>query len=202
MAPDPGFFVRTVTLPPGALSGAGRWAEVTVRSTPVSGTATVATAIEQFDVQSAGTLMWAFGPGFHEPELDNVRARSWRWMSERGEIQVAQAAGDATLLLRGEAPLTYFDSPSTLEVRCGDVVLGRVELSGDFVVRLGVREAQLQAGDGRIVLTTTQTFAPAERSGTNDRRRLGLRLFEVALTPGLQTRASVPISSQNTSDLR
>jgi len=202
VAPDPGFFVRRVSLPAGSLQGQGRWANVTMRSAPVSGTQPVATSVEQFDLQSPGALMWAFGAGFHEPELDNARARSWRWTGERAEIEVAQVAGDATLVLRGEAPLTYFDGPSTLEVRCGDVVLGKVDLSGDFEVRIGVLEARLIAGNGRIVLTTSQTFSPAERRGTSDRRRLGLRLFEVRLTPGLLTRAAVPISLPETADRR
>ena len=162
----------------------------------------MATSVEQFDLQSPGALMWAFGSGFHEPELDNARARSWRWMSERAEIEVAQVAGDATLVLRGEAPLTYFDGPSTLEVRCGDVLLGKLDLSGDFEVRIGVLESRLIAGNGRIVLTTSQAFSPAERSGTNDRRRLGLRLFAVRLTPGLLARAAVPISPEDTVDRR
>ena len=202
VAPDPGFFVRRVALPAGNLKGQGRWAELTLRSAPVSGSQPVATAVEQFDLQSPGTLMWAYGAGFHEPELDNVRARSWRWMSERAEIDVTQAAGDATLVLRGEAPLTYFTQPSTLEVRCGEVSLGRLDLSGDFEVRIGVLEARLLAGHGKIVVTTSQTFTPAERDGTNDRRRLGLRFFEVSLTPGLLTGAAVPISGQDGPDRR
>ncbi len=188
VAPDPGFFVHRVALPAGALTGDGRWAELTLRSTAVSGQQPVATAVEQFDVQSPGTLMWAFGTGFHEPELDSVQARSWRWMSERAELDVVQPAGDVTLVLRGESPLKYFEQPSTLEVRCGDVSLGRLDLSGDFDERLVVPDACLHAGDGKVVLTTSQTFSPSDRSGANDRRRLGLRLFEVSLVPGVQTR--------------
>lgn len=202
VAPDPGFFLRRLTLPAGSLTGDGRWAELTVRSAPVSGPQPVATAVEQFDVQSPGALMWAYGAGFHELEFDSVQARSWRWMSERAEIEVGQAAGDATLVLRGEAPLTYFSGPSTLEVRCGDVSLGRLDLTGDFEVRVGVREGSLLASGGRIVLTTSQAFSPAERDGTDDRRRLGLRLFEVSLVPGLQSRVPGPISRKNPSDLR
>ena len=202
VAPDPGFFVRRVALPAGGLKGGGRWAELTVRSAPTSGTTSVATAVEQFDVQSAGALMWAYGAGFHEAEFDNLRALSWRWMSERAEVEVAQVAGDATLMLRGEAPLTYFPVASTLTVRSGDVVLGTLQLSGDFEVRIGVLESRLRAGDGRLVLTTTQTFSPAERHGTNDHRRLGLRLFAVQLTPGLLPRAAVPISRQDMVDRR
>ncbi|MEP7117624.1 MAG: hypothetical protein ABI880_08585, partial [Acidobacteriota bacterium] len=202
VTPAPGFFVQRIALPAGALRGAGHWAELTLRSTPVTGIEPVATAVEQFDVQSAGTLMWAYGAGFHEAEFDNVRARSWRWMSERAEIAVAQVAGDATLVLRGEAPRTYFPAASTMTVRSGEVVLGTLELSGDFEVRIGVLEARLIAGGGTIVLTTSQTFSPAERNGTDDHRRLGLRLFDVQLTPGLSRRAAVPISQEDTVDRR
>jgi hypothetical protein len=147
----------------------------------------VPAAIEQFDLQSPGVLMWAYGDGFHEPELDNARARSWRWMSEKATIEVPQSGGDLTLVLRGESPLVYFDKPSTLEVRSGDTALGRVDLSGDFEVRIGVRGARLDATRA-LQLTTSQTFAPADRGRSGDRRRLGLRLFAVEFEPGLSTR--------------
>ena len=84
-----------------------------------------------------------------------------------------------TLVLEGESPLTYFDVPSTLEVWSGEAKLGTVPLSGDFVVRLGIRAARLEASQGTLRLTTSQTFAPAERGASADRRRLGLRLFTV-----------------------
>lgn len=202
VAPNPGFFVRTVALPARALLGDGRWAEVTIRSTPVSSTAQVATAVEQFDVQSPGALMWAFGEGFHEPELDSTRARSWRWMSERAVLQIPQPGGDITLVIRGESPLRYFAQPSTLEVRAGDASLGRLELRGDFTMEVGVLASRLAASGGQIVLTTSQTYAPAERGDSADRRRLGLRLFEVHIAKGLPIPRTAPNSGQNTSDLR
>lgn len=201
-APDPGFFLRSIVLPAGALAGDGAWAELTLRATPVSGSAPVATAIEQFDLQSSGVTMWAFGEGFHETELDNARALSWRWMSERAVLEVPQAAGDVTLVVRGESPLTYFAGPSTFEARAGEALLARVELTADFTVRIGVRAKQLEASGGRLVLTTTQTFAPAERGPSGDRRRLGLRLFAVDVQPGLPERRSEPNSGQKSSDLR
>ncbi len=184
----PGFFVRSVPVPAGALGGAAGYADLTVASTAAVGAAPVATAIEQFDLQSPGVTMWAFGRGFHELELDNQRGRAWRWMSEEAVIEIPQTAGDVTLVLEGESPLTYFDGPSTLEVWSGEARLASVALSADFVVRLGVYASRLQAGGGTLRLTTTQTFAPAERSGSPDRRRLGLRLFAVALQPGLPAR--------------
>ncbi|MGD9903823.1 MAG: DUF2723 domain-containing protein [Vicinamibacterales bacterium] len=183
----PGFFVRVVDVPAGALAGDGPYADLTMASR-APGATPVPTAIEQFDLQSPGVTMWAFGRGFHEPELDNQRGLAWRWMGEEAVIEVPQAAGDVTLVVVGESPLTYFDGPSTLEVWSGDARLGRVELSGDFTVRVGVLASRLEAGGGTLRLTTTQTFAPAERGGSDDRRRLGLRLFSVDLRPGLPTR--------------
>lgn len=202
VAPDPGFFLRAFPLPAGALDGAGTWAELTVRSAAASGTAVVASAIEQFDVQSSGVTMWGFGEGFHEPELDNARALSWRWMSERAVIEVPQTAGDITLVLHGESPLAYFGEPSTLTVSSGETSLGQVELRGDFTLRIGVRAARLAGSGGRLVLTTTQTFAPADRGRSGDQRRLGLRLFAVDVVPGVPSGNSAPISGQNTPDLR
>ena len=202
VAPNPGFFVRTIALPEGGLAGDGPWAELTVRSAPVAGTAPVPTAIEQFDLQSPGVTMWAFGEGFHEPELDNAQALSWRWMSERAVVEVPQAAGDLTLVVRGESPRTYFPGPSTFEVRAGEALLARVDLSGDFTVRVGVRARQLDAAGGRLVLTTTQSFAPAERGPSGDQRRLGLRLYAVDVRPGVPETRSEPNSGQKSSDLR
>ena len=111
-------------------------------------------------------------------------------------------AGDLTLEVRGESPLAYFPGPSTLEVRAANSLLGRVELRGDFTVRIGLLAATIEAAGGRMVLTTTQTFSPAERDGSGDRRRLGLRLFAVDLVSGLPAGASGQIPAQNTSDLR
>jgi hypothetical protein len=184
---SPGFFVRVVEVPAGALAGAGPFADLTIASTAAGGAA-VPTAIEQFDLQSPGVTMWAFGRGFHEPELDNQRGLAWRWMSGEAVLEVPQTAGDVTLVLQGESPRTYFDTPSTLEVWSGEARLARVELSADFTVRLGVLASRLQAAGGTLRLTTTQTFAPAERGPSGDRRRLGLRLFAVRLEPGLPAR--------------
>ncbi|MGE0361627.1 MAG: DUF2723 domain-containing protein [Vicinamibacterales bacterium] len=183
----PGFFVRVVDVPAGALAGAGPFADLTIASS-AAGAAPVPTAIEQFDLQSPGVTMWAFGRGFHEPELDNQRALAWRWMSDEAVLEVPQTAGDVTLVLQGESPLAYFPGPSTLEIWSGEARLGRIDLSGDFTVRVGVRASRLQAGGGSLRLTTTQTFAPAERGPSGDRRRLGLRLFAVRLEPGVPAR--------------
>jgi hypothetical protein len=70
----------------------------------------------------------------------------------------------------------------------GEARLGTIQLAADFTVRLGVRASRIAAGGGTLRLTTSQTFAPAERGASADRRRLGLRLFNVAVQPGLPNR--------------
>ena len=109
---------------PAASPGPGRFADLTLASASPPDAAPVPTAIEQFDLQSPGITMWAFGHGFHEPELDNQRGRAWRWMSDEARLEIPQTAGDVTLVLEGESPLTYFDAPSTLEVWSGEAKLG------------------------------------------------------------------------------
>ena len=66
----------------------------------------------------------------------------------------------------------------------------------------GVPAGQLEAARGRLVLTTTQSFAPAERGPSGDERRLGLRLYEVDVRPGVPEPRSEPNSGQKSSDLR
>ena len=84
----PGFFLRTVDLPAGRLSGSGRHCRV--QSTAVSGAASIPTAIEQFDLQSSGALMWGYGDGWHEAEF-NQTLGVWRWASDRSTLRIIGA---------------------------------------------------------------------------------------------------------------
>ena len=43
----------------------------------------------------------------------------------------------------------------------------------------------LQASGGAITIETDKTFIPAERGSAPDRRRLGLRVFEIHVSNGL-----------------
>jgi hypothetical protein len=44
---------------------------------------------------------------------------------------------------------------------------------------VSVPAAALAASDGMITIETDQTFVPNQRSGSPDRRTLGLRIFEM-----------------------
>ena len=51
----------------------------------------VATAIEQFDLQSTDALMWGYDEGWHEAEY-NPALGVWRWTSERATLRIVGAS--------------------------------------------------------------------------------------------------------------
>lgn len=174
----PGFFLRTVDLPAGSLVGEGTFAALTVQSAAVSGTAPIPTAIEQFDVQAPGTLMWGFDDGWNEAEYTPALG-VWRWTSDRAVIRLVGATTPVRITLRFEPPARYFEAASPVTVRAGAMTIATSSVQRDDTIVIDVTEQSLAADDGRITIETAQTFVPAERSGGPDRRRLGLRVFEL-----------------------
>jgi hypothetical protein len=98
----------------------------------------------------------------------------WRWLSERGDLQLRAGAPRVSLHVEGESPRTYFTRGSHFLVRSRDrIVFDRV-LNGDFSLDIPIADV----GD-TLVLETDQVWVPAERSRrTQDRRHLGLRIFK------------------------
>ncbi len=58
----------------------------------------------------------------------------------------------------------------------------------DFRERVTIPAGALKPCGGRLTVTTDETFVPDERSGNGDRRRLGLRMYEVTLAAGVAGR--------------
>jgi hypothetical protein len=128
-------------------------------------------AIEQFDASTTRTLV-GFGSGWHEPEFNPRSGLRWRWLSERGQLELSRPARGLTLHIEGESPRRYFDRPSRLSVASADIVNTR-DLSGDFSL-----DFRISDGADRVFLATDQVYVPAERSRrSQDRRHLGLRIF-------------------------
>jgi hypothetical protein len=171
----PGAFLRFVAMPPVRDSADTRaYARVSVTATDGD-----AVAIEQFAAPPG--IVFGFGDGWHEQELNPRTGARWRWLSERGEIRVgSHLSGALQLHIAGESPLKYFSRGSRLKIRSGDQVLFDEVLAEDFSVTVPLR-----APTGSIVLETDQVYVPAERGWrrTADRRHLGLRIFKVELRP-------------------
>ena len=172
----PGFFVREFDVPAGGLVGDGPLARLTIESRSV---ATVSpTAIEQFDLQTRGSMMWAYDEGWQEAEF-NATLGVWRWTSDRSTLRIIDASTPVSITLRVERPTRYFDQPPIVRMKASDRVLGETRFDRSELWSVTVPLDALQSSRGRVVIETDKTFVPAERSGVADQRRLGLRVFGV-----------------------
>jgi hypothetical protein len=177
---EPRWFVQWIELPAGVPGGSGPYAPLTVRvASAIPGRPSPTVGLEQFDAAPLDDFIAAFVDGWHEQEEDPTRGRLWRWTSERSAILVRDAGADLRLTLAGESPLRYFDRAPTVIVKAGDQELGRFSPSADFVQQVDVSASALRASAGRLTIETDLTYVPAERGGSPDRRRLGLRLYQI-----------------------
>jgi hypothetical protein len=197
----PGFFLRMLKLPAGALDGTGDYATIAISAAsvrlkpdPTGDTVTGDTAItgigrvhlqtdqiaiEQFDAQSSDRVVFGFGEGWHELEYNPALGRLWRWTSERAALRVHAAGRPLTLTLTGEPPSVYFSNPARVRISAGGRVVAEETLSNRFAMHVRI-PAELVTGDeSTITIETDQTYVPAERRRRSpDRRRLGLRVFQ------------------------
>jgi hypothetical protein len=143
-----------------------------------------AVAIEQFDASATRPLL-GFGSGWQEAEFNPITGARWRWLSERGALQIAMRRGlevanrirGVTLHLEGESPRKYFSRGSHLVIKSRERVLFDRTLDDDFEF-----DIPIEGVPDSITLETDQVYVPAERSRrTQDRRHLGLRIFKCEL---------------------
>jgi hypothetical protein len=175
--------LRFIDLASGLPPGPGDLAHLSITAraaTPGRPTPTV--AVRQFDIQPAGTLIVGFGEGWHEAEHDPASGLSWRWTSERAILRVAPVGG-IRLTLRGESPLRYFDAAPRLRVTAAgrDIATLQPDARTDFTWTVRVPAAAVADANGTIAIETDRVYLPGQAEGTGDTRRLGLRLFEVAV---------------------
>jgi hypothetical protein len=119
--------------------------------------------------------------GWNEVEYSDQMQRRWRWTTARAETFVNAAGRDLSMRLTGESPLRYFDTPPRVTVRAGSQVLATATPSDDFELNVKIPATALAASDGMLTIETDQSFVPHERSGSPDRRTLGLRIFEMQI---------------------
>jgi Protein O-mannosyl-transferase TMEM260-like len=174
----PGFFLQTFELPPDTLRGDGL-ARLTIRAISGEG-GSIPTAIEQFDLQPHGTLMWGYDEGWHEAEY-NPALGVWRWMSDRATVRIVGAASPLLVTVRVERPRRYFDDDPIVRMLAGDELLGQTTFAAGDTWSVRVPLEALIRTAGRITIETNRTFVPAEREAAPDQRRLGLRVFGMSI---------------------
>jgi hypothetical protein len=178
---QPQFFER-LDLPAGALEGQGRFATLSITyAVPDAAGVTPGVRLMWFDLQSASQGFLVPGPGWHEREYHAALDRDWRWTSDRATLFVHAAGRDRTLRLGGESPLRYFESAPSVTLRVGGRVIGRFAPTADFTEHVPLSADDLERADGRVTVEVDRTFTPAEQGLSPDRRRLGLRIFELSL---------------------
>ena len=72
----PGFFLRMLELPAGSVTGEGDYAALVITAD------TDRVALEQFDAQPTGNVLYGFGEGWHEHEYNPSTGELWRWTSD------------------------------------------------------------------------------------------------------------------------
>ncbi len=204
VAATPGFFVRSVTLAGSTVAaGLSQAAASPPAASPLEpfvvtaaaadgSTRIVPAAIEQFGLQPLDVVQFAYAEGWHEDELQPRTGLRWRWSSGAASIQVWPVDRDVRIRLAAESPLKTFADPPIVTVTAGERELVRTTPGDAFTIDVIVPAAVLRAAGGRVVLRSSRTFVPAEHVAAGDprhgdRRALGLRVFEAAVTDASRT---------------
>jgi hypothetical protein len=135
-------------------------------------------------VQRETSLMYGFGQGWHEEESESETGKRWRWTSDRSVLQIVPPQA-VDVELRGESPMKYFGDPPIVRLIAGGREVDALAPSSDFTWRVRVPALDLQRSGGAITLETDRVYLPGQVEGTGDTRRLGLRLFDVRVSPVL-----------------
>jgi hypothetical protein len=170
---NPGFFLQMMTVP--AIAATGDYGVVSVQADNRD------LAIEQFDAQPSGRVVFGFGDGWHEQEYNPATGALWRWASDRAAIRVRAEGYALALTLRGEIEEA---STSHVTVRRGERVLARFDVGKSFTRTAILPADAFGDRDSTITLESSAWYIPAEkRWRSRDRRRLALKLYECVLTP-------------------
>ena len=178
--PAGGRVFRRIPLEPGTLAGSAPFSRLAASYKGADGRPQKV-RLTQFMVASPHSVFHIEHAGWNEVEYSDQMQRRWRWTTARAETFVNAAGRDLSMRLTGESPLRYFDMPPRLTVRAGSQVLATATPSEDFELNVKVPATALAASDGMLTIETDQSFVPHERSGSPDRRTLGLRIFEMQI---------------------
>ena len=175
--PPGGRFFKRIALEPGILAGDGPFTRLVVSYKAANGRPD-RVRLTQVMVASPQIVFHLEHSGWNESEYNDQLQRRWRWTTARAETFVNSAGRDLTLTMTGESPLRYFDTAPRVTIRAGSQVLATAQPSSDFELSVKIPAAALAASDGLLTIETDQSFVPHDRSGSPDRRTLGLRIYK------------------------
>jgi hypothetical protein len=138
---------------------------------------------EQFDLASHDELAFSLESGWHELEHNPATGSQWRWSSDHSTLRVRAGVESVDLTLAGESPMKYFDAAPTVTIRVGTREVGRFAPADDFLETIPLDRNLLETSGGLVTVEVDRVYVPAEHEATADRRRLGLRLSTIAITP-------------------
>jgi hypothetical protein len=175
-------FLRFIDLPQG-IAGPGTFASLTISSRSLNPVKPAPVAVRQFDIQPAAQMIYGYGEGWHEDEFAVETGLKWRWTSERSVVQIKGPSQPVQLTLRGESPLRYLNAPPTVKVTAGGATIAQFQPGADFDWSVTVPAEALARSGGTVAIETDRVYLPGPAEGTADMRHLGLRIFDLRVTP-------------------
>ncbi len=175
--PPGGRFFKRIALEPGMLGADGPFTRLVVSYKGANGRPD-RVRLTQVMVASPQSVFHLEHSGWNESEYNDQLQRRWRWTTARAETFINSAGRDLTLTIAGESPMRYFDTAPHVTIRAGSQVLATAQPSSDFELSVKIPAAALVPSDGILTIETDQSFVPHDRSGSPDRRTLGLRIFK------------------------
>ena len=167
---------KKIDLPAGTLTGEGAFKRLVISYAAPDGSPEHV-RVTEFALESPDDLFFVHDAGWNEIEYNRELQRRWRWTTARAVTFINAAGRDVVVTIAGESPLKYFGRAPHVVVRAGAQVLARAQPTDEFELRVTVPAAALATAGGMLTLETDETFVPHERSGSPDRRVLGLRIF-------------------------
>jgi hypothetical protein len=175
-----GRFLQRLMLDPAQLAGAGPFGRLVASYKKEDGQP-ANVRLTQLMIAPPHALFVVRHAGWNELEYSDPLQRHWTWTTGRAETFINSGGRDVTFRVQGESPLRYFDAPPNVTIRAGRQILATAQPAADFEMTVKIPAATLAAADGMVTIETDKTFVPFERSGSPDRRTLGLRIFETTV---------------------
>ncbi|HUF22884.1 MAG TPA: hypothetical protein VMN81_02060 [Vicinamibacterales bacterium] len=178
-------FVRRITLPEGALRGAGAYAVLSLAlraKQPLPARRVI--AFDQFAAASDAGTMVAFGRGWSAVEGDPAGGARSRRASRLSELEVRHAGRPLRLTIRGSAPAADFAVPPQIAIFAGSRLLAQLTPDRVFEVSVDVQPEELDAAAGTITIAVDLRRTLDERRRGGRPRKYGLRVTGVEIVEG------------------